>query len=124
MPFFTLSQAAKETCVSKATISRALKDGRLSYIEKTKSGYKIDASELFRVFSRNPITELPTERYEIPKCNPYLDELLTNLKEQNKQQQDIIEDLQKRLDRSEDARQDLTLRLEHTAKKKKLFGIF
>lgn len=124
MPFFTLSQAAKETGVSKATISRALNSGRLSYVEKSQSGYKIDSSELFRVFSRNTSTALPTERSVTPECNPYLDELLDSLKEQNKQQQDIIEDLQKRLDRSEDARQDLTLRLEHTTKKKKLFGIF
>ena len=124
MPFFTLSQAAKEAGVSKATISRALKSGRLSYVEKSKSGYKIDSSELFRVFSRNASTALPTERSATPECNPYLDELLDSLKEQNKQQQDIIEDLQKRLDRSEDARQDLTLRLEHKTKKKKLFGIF
>jgi len=124
MPFFTLSKAAQEAGVSKATISRALNSGRLSYVEKSKSGYKIDSSELFRVFSRNTSTALPTERSETLECNPYLDELLSSLKEQNKQQQDIIEDLQKRLDRSEDARQDLTLRLEHTAKKKKLFGIF
>ena len=124
MPFFTLSQAAKEAGVSKATISRSLNSGRLSYVEKTKSGYKIDSSELFRVFPRNANTALPTERSVTPESNPYWNELLDSLKEQNKQQQGIIEDLQKRLDRSEDARQELTLRLEHQTKKKKFLGIF
>jgi len=50
--YFTLGQAAKETGKSKSTISNAIKTGRLSCMEKTKEGYKIDPSELFRVFSR------------------------------------------------------------------------
>lgn len=48
--FLTLSQAAKETGRSKSTIFKAIESGKLSYIEKTTAGYKIDPSELFRVF--------------------------------------------------------------------------
>ena len=48
--FLTLGQAAKETGVSKATIFKALKSGKLSFVEKTQAGYKIDPAELFRVF--------------------------------------------------------------------------
>lgn len=47
---FTLNEAAKETGRSKGTISKALNNGKLSYISKTKSGYQIEPSELFRVF--------------------------------------------------------------------------
>lgn len=50
--YFTAGQAAKAAGVSKTTISNALKSGRLSYIEKTKSGYHIDPAELFRVFTK------------------------------------------------------------------------
>lgn len=49
--YFTLNQAAKETGRSKGTISRYLKNGTLSYVSKDEHGYKIDSSELFRVFS-------------------------------------------------------------------------
>ena len=47
---FTLNEAAKEIGRSKGTISKALNNGKLSYISKTKSGYQIEPSELFRVF--------------------------------------------------------------------------
>ena len=48
--FLTLGQAAREAGTSKATIFKALKSGRLSYVEKNSYGYKIDPAELFRVF--------------------------------------------------------------------------
>ena len=60
--YFTLSQAAKETGKSKSVISKALKDGTMSHIEKDDSGYKIDPAELFRVFSQNPVLERERER--------------------------------------------------------------
>ncbi|MFI3120017.1 MAG: hypothetical protein QX203_08555 [Methylococcaceae bacterium] len=48
--FLTLSQAAKESGRSKSTIHKAIETGKLSYMEKTAAGYKIDPAELFRVF--------------------------------------------------------------------------
>lgn len=57
--FLTLGQAAWETGTSKATIFKALKSGRLSYVEKTTSGYKIDPAELFRVFP--PVTPVNSQ---------------------------------------------------------------
>jgi response regulator RpfG family c-di-GMP phosphodiesterase len=50
--YFSLSQAATATGKSKSIISKALQSGQLSYIEKTESGYKIEPSELFRVFPK------------------------------------------------------------------------
>jgi hypothetical protein len=47
---YTLGQAAKATGKSKPTIMRAIRDGKISCIEKTTDGYKIDPAELHRVF--------------------------------------------------------------------------
>lgn len=48
--YYTLREAAKATGVSRTTIHNALKSGKISYANKTSSGYKIEPSELFRVF--------------------------------------------------------------------------
>lgn len=52
--YLTLGEASKETGVQKSTLSKALKSGKLSYVEKTSSGYKIEPSELFRIYPRKP----------------------------------------------------------------------
>ena len=54
---YTLGEAAKACGKSKTTISKALKSGRLSFIEKTSAGYCIDPAELHRVFP--PVTGEP-----------------------------------------------------------------
>ena len=50
-------QAAKAVGLTTPTISKALKSGKLSYIEKTANGYQIDPTELFRVFT--PVSDRP-----------------------------------------------------------------
>lgn len=50
--YFTIGQAAKETKKSKSTIKKSIDNGELSVFEKTTRGFKIEASELFRVFPR------------------------------------------------------------------------
>ncbi len=52
--------------VSKATISKALSSGRLSYVAKSSAGYEIDAAELFRVFPAKPLLTVESERSETP----------------------------------------------------------
>ena len=47
---YTLNKAAKLSGRAKSTISKAIKDGRLSAGKNRSGGYEIDASELFRVF--------------------------------------------------------------------------
>lgn len=64
MATFTLGQAAKESGISKATLSKALKSGRLSYISKSTAGYEIDPAELFRVFPKKPLETGSSERLE------------------------------------------------------------
>jgi hypothetical protein len=64
MVHLSLGQAAKEASVSKATISKALSSGRLSYVSKSSSGYQIDPAELFRVFPPKPLPTVASERSE------------------------------------------------------------
>ena len=46
----SLSEAAKTTGVSKSTIWRACKTGRISATKNDYGGYRIEPAELFRVF--------------------------------------------------------------------------
>jgi excisionase family DNA binding protein len=50
----TLGQAAKQAKVAKSTITRALQNGELSYVERAKNGYLIDPAELDRWTSHRP----------------------------------------------------------------------
>jgi excisionase family DNA binding protein len=99
MATFSLTAAAKEVGKSKPTISKAIKTGRLS-AKRVGQGYKIDASELFRVYPKAPQSE-PVK--EITSSNAVnLLELETKmLREQLDRERDTVEDLRKRLDRAE-----------------------
>ena len=56
---YTLGQAAKATGKSKSTISKALKNGVISAEKGANGAFKIDPSELHRVFPPNSIKEHP-----------------------------------------------------------------
>jgi AcrR family transcriptional regulator len=56
-------QAARAAGVSRATIYRAIKSGRLSMTQETDGGMHIDASELLRVF---PDADLERAREHAP----------------------------------------------------------
>ena len=64
--YISLGEAAKLAGVSKATISKALKSGKISYYEKTKAGYKIDPAEVTRVYPPKRLVNVETERSETP----------------------------------------------------------
>lgn len=53
MTYLTLGEAEKEVGVTKSTISRAIKDGRLSANRNEHGHYQIDPAELFRVYPPN-----------------------------------------------------------------------
>ena len=53
--FVSARDAARAIGVSTAAISKAIKVGRLPYVEKTGRGYRIDRATLFRVFGRRPV---------------------------------------------------------------------
>jgi predicted site-specific integrase-resolvase len=50
MPLLNVSEAAKATGKSRATLHRYIKDGRLSTVQDNDGQKKIDTSELLRVF--------------------------------------------------------------------------
>jgi hypothetical protein len=85
--------------VSKATLSKALKTGKLSYVEKTEKGYLIDTSELFRVFPVNR-----REPATVPDSEP------TGEREETGQVVELLKaevaDLRQRLDQSEAERRE------------------
>src|SRR5215212_10784457 len=48
IPFFTLGEAAKQAGVSKPTLSKAIKTGRISAEKQPNGSYRIQPAELFR----------------------------------------------------------------------------
>lgn len=50
MKYLTLGEAEREVGVTKSTISRAIKDGRLSANRNEHGHFQIDPAELFRVY--------------------------------------------------------------------------
>lgn len=74
MATLTMGQAAKETGVSKATLSKALKSGRLSYVAKSTAGYEIDPAELFRVFPPKPSATVEDKRSDTHREHLLLDD--------------------------------------------------
>ncbi len=101
----TLGQAAKETGKAKATISKAIKSGKISATKNDRGGYDIDPAELFRVYPANSnqtVNETPkSERQETPSELVELRAKVNSLQEQSKQAQETVEDLRRRLDESE-----------------------
>ena len=87
---FTLGTAAKHVGKSKPTISKAIKDGKLS-ATKVGSVYQIDPSELARVFPEGkPLTA--------PLSVPPIDTHLALTQQQNDHLEATVDDLKARLE--------------------------
>ncbi len=118
---FTLSQAAREARVSKSTLSKALSTGRMSAERLPDGSFRIEASELFRVFPRRPVeTEAGTvpEQARTPSEPPEADLALMRLRvqmledqlsrerelrdQERETSQETVTDLRRRLDRAEE----------------------
>ncbi|MFC6199531.1 MULTISPECIES: hypothetical protein [Alphaproteobacteria] len=63
---YTLGQAAKATGKSKATISKAIKSGRISALKEESGAFRIDPSELHRVYPPLPLGEQNETQNETP----------------------------------------------------------
>lgn len=114
---WSISQAAKETGLSKSTISRAIKAGRISASRQDDGAYLIEPAELFRVYPRNvaqPTSEVrheavrnhreealatPLKDMEILQIKLAMTEaMLSQERENSRRQQETVEDLRRRLD--------------------------
>ncbi len=69
MATVSMTKGAELAGVSKGTVSKALKSGRLSCAEKTDNGYLIDTSELFRVFPPKQPETVEEARLDTPVGN-------------------------------------------------------
>jgi excisionase family DNA binding protein len=74
---YTLGEAAKATGRSKATISKAIKSGRISAPKDETGTFRIDPSELHRVY---PAT-VSNERFEAPGDTPARADILGTIRE-------------------------------------------
>lgn len=114
----SLSQAAREAGVSKSTVHRSIKNGRLSATRHEDGTYSIAPSELFRAFPRNPsgtaswdstqpILEHPGPPSGLspspsPEQAAILQVKVDMLTAQLEREKETVEDLRRRLDRAED----------------------
>jgi hypothetical protein len=119
--WFTLGVAAKQAGVSKPTLSKAIKSGRISAEKQPDGSYRIQPAELFRVY-RQPSpgglldsvdnaqeTRLPAG--EIEGLRERLALLTAERDREREQLTDQILDLRRRLDSETETRRQLTLLL-------------
>lgn len=76
---YTLGEAAKATGKSKATLSKAIKSGKISAVKESSGAFKIDPSELFRVYPPNTQDEQKETPRETPENQPEISELRAKL---------------------------------------------
>jgi excisionase family DNA binding protein len=87
---FSMAEAARQTRVSKATIHRAIKSGKLSAERQEDGSYAISPAELFRVYPSVKQDETvavrrsapPSETPDLVRENALLRELNAELKEE------------------------------------------
>ncbi|WP_312785436.1 helix-turn-helix domain-containing protein [Brevundimonas sp.] len=91
---FSMGEAARQAGVSKATIHRAIKAGKLSAAKKDDGSYVIDPAELFRAYpsvkqagtvaARRSVTphETAPETPDMTRENAMLRERISELKEE------------------------------------------
>lgn len=113
-----MTKGAELAGVSKGTVSKALKSGRLSYAEKTDNGYLIDTSELFRVFPPKQLETVEPTRLETDSGN--VETLIETgglrrevelLREQLRDRDGVVDDLRRRLDQSDEERREAQARV-------------
>jgi DNA-binding transcriptional MerR regulator len=113
--FYTLGQAAKATGISKPTLSRAIKGGRLSGQKQPDGSFLIDPAELHRVFPLVSTTGNDNgnvKQYETPSNPSALQAQLETLREERERER---QQLQATIDDLRDERGRLLRVLEEQA---------
>jgi len=103
---YTLGAAARACGRSKATISRAIKSGRISAARNEDGGYVIDPAELHRVYPATGDTTVAVKQSDTPNGSDAtpspetvaLQRLLDEKDARIADQAEVITDLRKRLD--------------------------
>lgn len=100
----TLGEASKQTGKSKATLSRAVKNGRISAHKQEDGSFSIEPSELFRVYKRVYDETLTTARNTTnetirnPTSTPEKDIEIATLRAELSAARDKIDDLKRQAD--------------------------
>lgn len=93
---YTLGEAAKAVGKSKATLSKAIKNGKISAAKNADGSFSIEPSELHRVYPPTPSETVDDEQLEIPKLTDAntkeLIELRVKLEAAHKRIEDLEED--------------------------------
>jgi excisionase family DNA binding protein len=106
----SLTSAATATGISKSTIYRAIKSGKISALFED-GVYKIDPAELHRVFAPVSVTRVTKEaliQSETHDETPLLRQEIHFLKQQLMREQDFVMSLERRLDEADTERRKLT----------------
>ena len=106
----SLTSAATATGISKSTIYRAIKSGKMSALFED-GVYKIDPAELHRVFS--PVSMERAMKEEMTQSEtqgetPLLKLEVDFLKQQLEREREFVKSLERRLDESDAERRKLT----------------
>ena len=93
---YTLGEAAKAVGKSKATLSKAIKTGKISAAKNADGSFSIEPVELHRVYPLNPSETVSSEQKETPaetEINTQeLIELRVKLEAAHKRIEDLEED--------------------------------
>lgn len=102
---YTLGEAAKASGKSKATISKAIKSGRLSAVKQDTGVFRIEAAELYRVYPKTVDgnqDRTPKTVAQTPENTPSVKELQARLEAAQERLTDrdtVIADLREDRDR-------------------------
>ena len=100
---YTLGQAAKATGISKMTIQRALKAGRISGEKDETGAYSLDPAEVHRVFplvtERDRLTDVAVGRDEPPVPDTEIRLAAARLEAENASLKVMLEDMRTERDR-------------------------
>jgi hypothetical protein len=127
---YTLNAAAKLSGRAKSTISKAIKEGRLSAGKNDRGGFEIDGAELSRVFPF-PVggqSFLPTKNTEREPENRVLEVELNAERKMRERLESEIADLKTQRDKWQDQAQMLLISNQNQPNgqgaKRRLFGLF
>lgn len=104
--YWTLGQAAKETGHDKSKIYRAIKSGKLSVAERNGNAFKLDASEVMRLFPKNETLQ-QTDTQENTIENRLLTQKVEFLEQQIAALKTESDRTEKRLEASEAERREM-----------------
>jgi excisionase family DNA binding protein len=91
---YTLGEAAKAVGKSKATLSKAIKSGRISAHKNGDGSFSIDPAELHRVYPPTPSETVSLEHKETPEANGVNTRELIELRIKLKAAEQRISDLE------------------------------